>query len=202
MRKRPWYLVAALIAAWVFGAGAISDGCDGISFYRANRTSFVGTVQDRTEAADCDAVAAITERYFGVMDVAKPRVFPLAVASLLLGAAMWGLAAGAMVGRGGARSTLLQVISVHGAVVVLAYVLTPDVRQAMTTAQIELAALQPEPAAAAMRAARQTATKYLSLVPLVATSLHLAGYGLVLLALTRRRAREFFEAGGAARSET
>ena len=33
--KRPWYLVLALIGAWVFGASGFVDGCSTVAFYRA-----------------------------------------------------------------------------------------------------------------------------------------------------------------------
>ena len=32
--KRPWYLVAALVAGWVLGATAMNEGCNTIAFYR------------------------------------------------------------------------------------------------------------------------------------------------------------------------
>jgi hypothetical protein len=200
-RKRPWFLVAAIVGAWIFGAGAMTDGCNNIGFYKADRGEVTRTVQDLAKEADRDAVATIAERYFGAMDAARGRVFPLAAGSLILGAAMWGLAAAAMLGRRGARTALVQVILVHGLVVVLAYVATADVRTAATNADIQLALMQPEPKTAQLREARRLMRDYRHVMPLIATAMHLAGYSLLLLALTRRRTLEYFEAATPTRSE-
>jgi len=200
-RKRPWYLILALVCAWVFGASAMNEGCSTVGFYKTDRSELTSTVQELAKDADRDAVAQITNGYFSVMDGAKNRVFPLGVASLLLGGVMWGFAAGAMAGRAGARSSLLQVICVHATVVVLAFMLTPDVRAAVVDADMKLSSLQPEPHSAPLREARRLLREHRALVPVIGMSLHLFGYGLVLLALTRRRSREFFDAASAARAE-
>jgi hypothetical protein len=185
-KKRPWYLILALVSAWIFGAMAMTGGCDDIGFYQADRSELTRTVQERMHDADREAVAAATDKFFDAMDLAKRRAFPLGVAALLLGAAMWGLAAGAMVGRQGARTALVQVILVHAALVVLGYLILPDVRAAHTEADVRLAMLAPAPTDA-LQDARRIYVAARPKLPLVWMSLHLVGYGLVLVALTRRR---------------
>jgi hypothetical protein len=177
----------------------MSDGCNEVSYFKtADRTELV---QTQAEAfgrdADQTAVVEVMERYFGVVDSAKSRIFPLAVAALLLGAAMWGFAAGAMAGRGGARTALVQIIFVHALVIVLAFAITPDVRAAEATANSQLAALTPMPRAGPVREARRFLIDHSGVIPVLQRSLRLIGYALVLVALTRRRTREFFEAARA-----
>jgi hypothetical protein len=200
-KKRPWYLVAALIAAWIFGMTSMNDGCNEISYYKT--ADHAELVQSQAEAfgRDADQVVQVMERYFTVMDGAKNRVFPLAVGSLLLGAAMWGLAFGAMLARSGARTTLVQVIAVHAALIVVAYTITPDVHAAEAEASSKLAALTPMPRAGPVREARRFIIEHSGVLPVLQRSLRLIGYALVLVALTRRRSREFFEAASAARAE-
>jgi hypothetical protein len=197
-KKRPWYLVLALVFAWIFGASAMTEGCNDISIYKIDRSELVSTWLERARDVDQDAVSKVAARYFEVLDAAKERVFPLGIAWLLLGAAMWGLAAGAMAGRGGARAGLVQVVLVHGALIVLAYTITGDVRRATVDAKMSLAALEPAPTVGEREALR-IASEHRATIPLVMMVLHLVGYGLVLLSLTRPRAREFYEANAAAR---
>jgi hypothetical protein len=198
--KRPWYLVCALVLAWLFGAGAMTDGCENIGYFEADRAELTRAAQDRLKDADPDAVAKVTERFFDAMDSAKSRVFPFAVASLLLGAAMWGLAFGAMAGRGGARAALVQVLAVSAVVRVVEYVATPDIRAAHTAADIGLAALSPADTPA-MKEGRHLYIQHRAKKPTFGLVLHLGLDALLLLALTRRRTREFYEARAAARAE-
>lgn len=198
-RKRPWYLILALICAWVFGASAASEGCATVNLYKSDPSDLA---LEQAKQTDREAVEKITQQYVSVLEAAKTRMFPLAIASLLLGSVMWGLAAGAMAGRNGARSALLQVMAVHALVVVLAYAITPDVRAATVEARVGLLGLVPEPRTSAERDAQKWVRGHLWAVPTAFMALQLAGYGLVLLALTRRRTREFFEAASATRTET
>jgi len=190
-RKRPWYLILALVFAWVFGASAASEGCATVNLYKSDPSELA---LEQAKEVDREAVDKITQRYVSVLEGAKTRMFPLAIASLLLGSVMWGLAAGAMAGRNGARSALLQVMAVHALVLVLAFAITPDVRAATVEARVGLLGLVPEPKTSAERDAQKWVRAHLWAVPAAFTAVQLIGYGLVLLALTRRRTREFFEA--------
>jgi hypothetical protein len=199
-RKRPWYLVAALVGAWILGATAMNKGCAEIAYYKA--TDHAELVQAEAETfgpeADHTAVVQAIERYCGVKDGARSRVFPLAVSAFLLGAAMWSLAAGAMANRDGARSALVQVIAVHALVLVLAFAITPDVRAAEAERISKHAALTaPMPRAGPLRVLQRTVIEHSSVIPVLEQSLRLICYALVLVALTRRRTREFFEAARA-----
>jgi hypothetical protein len=191
--------MAALVGAWILGATAMNDGYVEVSYYRAGDSAELARQQGDavSPSFDREALVQTLERYFIVKDIAKNRAFPLAVATLLLGLAMWLLAAGAMAGRNGARTALLQVILAHTAVIVLTLVITRDVCAAEAEASSRIAALTPVPAQAFQRAGRALYVEYSRYIPLVGRSLRLAAYALVLVALTRRRTREFFEAARA-----
>jgi hypothetical protein len=83
--KRPWYLVAALIAAWVFGAGSWVDGCNAAAFYKGATVDIAAAAQSLTDAQARDEVIALGTQWLDVWAGAKSRALPLGIASLLLG---------------------------------------------------------------------------------------------------------------------
>jgi hypothetical protein len=133
-RKRPWYLMAALVTAWLLGAMGLMSGGSIVAFHRES-ASEVRKSLDRDEERffDPDERALFREKsehFYQVREQAEKREFPLGVATLLLGGAMVALAARSMSGREGARGALVQVTLARAALVVLAYLLTPDIRAA------------------------------------------------------------------------
>ena len=192
-KKRPWYLVVALIGAWVFGASGMTDGCSTIAFYKSDTIDTASAADAISDDADRAAVKAITEHYFAAVDAAKTRVYPLGVAALLLGATMWGFAAGAMAGRPGARKALLQVLCVQTALVAVGYFLTPDVRAAALDAEAKLRALGGPPKDAGLLHVLGMARSALR-NPAVILGLRITSNMLIVVALTRARTRMFFEA--------
>ena len=192
-RKRPWYLVIALIGAWVFGASGMTDGCSTVAFFKSDRIDASAVVASITDDTNRSAAQGITEEYFASVDAAKARVYPLGVAALLLGAVMWACAAGAMAGRPGARKALIQVLCVQAALVAVGYFLTADVRASALAAEAKLHALDPPSKGS------PGLTHALGLLrdglrsPATITGLRLLSNGLIIFALTRARTREFFE---------
>ena len=194
-RKRPWYLVVALVIASVFGATGFVDGWGIITYYRTSDvdlSALVREIDDDHERADAKGAL---DRYVEALDVDKSRMFPLSVAELLLGMTLFALSAGAMAGRKGARSALVQVVGVQAAVVVLMYFLTAHVRLANRDLAMALEVPKlskgndPE-------LVQQTMAVNKKLVPvlevgyLVVRSL-VAGF--VLVALTRKRSLAWYE---------
>jgi hypothetical protein len=125
----------------------------------------------------------------------KTRMFPLAVAELLLGMALFALSAGAMAGRPGARSALVQVVTVQAVVVVLMYFLTSHVRIANRelAMALEIPKLSkgndPQLVEQSIAINRKIAPA-LEVGYLVARSIVA---GLVLVALTRKRSLAYYE---------
>jgi hypothetical protein len=194
--KRPWYLFAALIAGWIYGAQALGNGYETVLWYRGDRPDFTAEADAATDPHAREVILAATEQYVAKMDAARQRQFPIAIASILLGGAMILFAARSMAGREGARSALVQVVGVHAAVVVAGFLLTSQV----TRARFELdqrigeervrrsfGITQP-PEADAMGKA------LVRVWPGFEVFLRTLASGLIIVALTRPRSRAFFEA--------
>ena len=195
--KRPFYLVLALLGAWVFGASGFVDGCAVIGYYKSDRVEAVGAFPEVTGNEGRAKVNAAAEHYADVMNTTRHRIFPIAVAAFLLGTVMVAFAARAMSGRKGGRGGLLQVVSVQTALIVASYFLTTEMRRAETdlhlTVQIEgLREAQPaKPESEEVIAMMQ---RFVRVAPPVFLSVQVLLRLLILLALTRPRTREFFAA--------
>jgi hypothetical protein len=171
--RRPWYLVAALIGGWLFGAQGLVNGCSYISYYKDDRVQEIAS-----EDSDHPSEERIRlEPFFHALDDTRSRVFPLSVAMLVLGGAMVMFAARAMGGRAQARRALVQVACVQALVCILFYVMTPEVRAAEGET---------------WRAAGYGAL-FRRYTPPTLLALRTLASALMVLALTRPRARAFFD---------
>jgi hypothetical protein len=124
----------ALITAWLLGATALMSGGSVVAFHREDPSELRQSL-DREEERFVDAndralFRERSEHFNEVREQARDRDFPLGVATLLLGGAMVAMAARSMAGREGARGALVQVALVRAALVVLTFLLLPDVRAA------------------------------------------------------------------------
>jgi len=193
--RRPWYLVLALLICSGLGACGSTSGWGTIEIFRG--APFDNRARDFTREDDSKAVAAAGDRMLAAMEEERPKAFPLAAGDLVLGIAMFVLAAAAMTGRGGARRALVQIMLAQTALVVATFVLTPLSRHT----QVDWAVAQE---AAKLVESGQTQDQVDRAIPairvlygaiaiafLVVRSVVAA---LVVVALTRRRAREFYEA--------
>jgi len=207
--KRPWYLVAALIAGWMIGASAMSDGCNIVMFYRGDAVDVERPAQEITDVEARKQVIDLGARVIAARDAARNRLLPLGIASLLLGAAMVMFSARALSGRAGARGALVQVTVARAALVVASYFITSDVRAVeLEHFRATAMALQRETARAKHiedkdtleKAERIMALMWKAALPtqLVLSSLVSA---LIVVGLTRRKSREFFEAAAGPLSE-
>ncbi len=187
----------ALIGSWIFGASGFIDGCSTLAFYKTptvDAADYVAGVKNDAERVEATAAA---ERYITAMHTAKERVFPLGIAALLLGGAMVVFSARAMSGRSGARSGLLQVVTVQTALVIATHFLTPDVRASRADLEGAVVSAQLRESGQEQKVIEQslalypTIVRFRSAVWLVFRS---TAALLILLSLTRPRARLFFEA--------
>jgi hypothetical protein len=191
--RRPWYLVGALLFSWIFGAAAFVDGCNNIMLLRQGNLDLAdkfGSVADEGVRA---AQIAATEQYFDVWFAAHNRLFPLNVASFLLGAALVWAAARAMAGRAAARGPVMQIALAQAALAIVTYILTPDVR----AAQIALALSQVRDSGGDADAIAWVTRNYPKIARVLMTGFLVARslFALaIVFCLTRVRSREFFEA--------
>ena len=201
--KRPRYLLVALIAALVFGAGCWTEGCGRLAFYRGEQDQaqqLNATIKSDVDRARAEA---LYQRFTAVADSARGRAIPMAAATFVLGAALLALAARGLAGKANTRSSLVQVVVAQAAVVALSYFVTRDVRNAELDWEIERTLIhqretlppdQYEQVVPMMQSMRAVGVPGWLIVRTLASA-------LIVFALTRQRSREFFEAAGNAVSE-
>jgi len=202
-RKRPFYLVLALLGALALGASGACSGWATVILYREplDPTLAGEGVQDE---ADRLAVVARFEAYLHALDAARPRGWPLGIAALILGSAIVVFATRALGGAAGARAALVQLVVAQAGTNALAYALLPDVLDAeLHLREATQAAKYHERYPDRTRpddVTRATAGMLRAMNPL-GLALGSLGSALVVIALTRRRSREFFDGSGEAVQE-
>jgi hypothetical protein len=190
---RPWYLVLALLICSGLGAFGATSGWETIEIYRGASVDFthgLGREEDRA------SVQAGGDRMLEAMDAERSRMFPLAAAELVLGVSMFVFAAAAMMGRGGARRILVQLTIAQTALAISTFFLAPRTRWALLelkVAQVEAAQLEggtrPEVVEQQMPILRAF-SRGMSVAQLAVQ----AGItALIVVALTRQRARAFYD---------
>jgi hypothetical protein len=193
LTKRPWYLTAALVASWIYGARALSEGYQDLAFYRGERPDVHAMADELPSAQARDDASKAGDRWLALKDGEKQREMPIGAASLLLGAAMVIFAARSMAGREGSRSALVQIVVVHAGLVVAASLLTRNVMVAQGDFLMKLGeGNMPRVDAETMAATREILPYFeRALVP-ISAAMDAALSALIVLALTRPRARAFF----------
>lgn len=132
-QSRPRYMTIALFLSSLTGALSALNGYNGIQFYSGEHIDASAVTQAlKDDVLKDDAVraraTAIIEEFIRTKDAARSRIFPLHIASFLLGITMVVLTLRTMGGRSGARTALVQVVTVRTAVRVAGYFLTADTR--------------------------------------------------------------------------
>ncbi len=186
-RKRPWYLVLSLLAALAFGANAARRGwLVMLAYHVPIESSLMG--KDIADEGDRAALVARVDAYVRVLDEAKPRAWPVGVASLLLGGATLFFAMRAMSGSRSARTALLQLVIAQAALSATSHWLLRDVDEAeVRLIEAQAAAKHENVPIEMLRGAYS-----------VVLASQLLGSALIVVALTRRRSRDFFDASASA----
>ena len=131
-RKRPWYLVLALLGALALGMTGACNGWAAWTLYREPvDVTLVGQgISD--PARPLPRSSRGSKPTSAALDAAKPRGWPVAVATLLLGGAMVLFSMRALGGSGGARAALVQIVVAQAGVNAASYWLLRDVMDADT----------------------------------------------------------------------
>jgi hypothetical protein len=183
-RKRPLYLFLALLGALAIGTTAARAGWETIMLYHEPiDVSLVA--RGAGDGVDRAAIESAALAYVHALDAAKARGWPLAVATLLLGAALIIFSMRALGGSAGARAALVQLVAAQAGVSIVGFWLLRDVLAAEVGASV----------------ASGTPLSWARVFGPVRLVLSLLSSTLVVVALTRRRSREFFEASAAALEE-
>jgi hypothetical protein len=198
-RKRPWYLVLALLAAIAFGANGARRGWATVMLYH-EPIDPSSAVQGIADEADRAAVVARVDAYLHALDAAKSRGWPLGVATLLLGMATLFMAMRTFGGSRGARVVLVQLVVAQAGLNAandwfMRDVLDADRRVFEATLAASIHEQVPEkPRADEMM---RTTGATLRVATPILLALQMLGSAMVVVALTRRRSRDFFEGAAA-----
>ncbi len=201
--ERPRYLLVALIAALVFGAGCWAEGCGRLAFYRGERAHYAAQNQSIPNDADRAQAEQLYQQYVDTADATRGRGVPLAAATFVLGAALLALGARGLAGKSNTRSALMQVVAAQAIVVAATYFSTRDMRRAEDDWQYQAALFQrrdkiPPDQYADVATTLNTLKRW---APPGWLALRSLASALVILALSRPRSREFFEAAARPVSE-
>lgn len=196
-RKRPWYLVLALLGALALGSMGACRGWYTMALYREQVDMSVagdGIADD----ADRAAVVARARAFLQTLDAEKARGWPLAVATLILGGAVFTFAIRTIGGSVGSRGMLIQLVLAQAATNALGFLLLRDVFDAdlRYVEAWEAAKIRANPPEGTRPEER---IRWLSSVapamPTVELGLYTVASALIVVALTRRRSRDLLDAG-------
>ena len=200
--KRPPWLLAALVVGLVFGASSWNEGCSRIELYRGTQAmdaAVDSAVQDEQARA---SIQQMYDRFGAIADESRNVVLPFAVGTFVLGAALLALSARGIAGRTNTRTALLQVVAVQAIIAAASFAATRRFREA----ELQWNTTQAIAVQKTMSLPEDTFRQRAAIIegsrrfgPPIGIALRMLGSGLVLLALTRRRSRAFFEAAGAPR---
>lgn len=195
-RKRPFYVVLALLGALALGTTAARSGWATVAMYREPIDSSLAG-RGFSDEADRAALVARFEAYLHAVDAARPRGWPIGVGMLVLGSAILLFSMRALGGSKGSRAALVQLVVAQAALNAASYWLMGDVleaelrwHEATQAAEIHETYPQREHVDEILR----MSARVLRVIPRIELAVGTLVSALVVLALTRRRAREFFDA--------
>jgi hypothetical protein len=192
-RKRPWYLVLAVVGAMGMGTMGACVGQEGIEIYQVPNDPTALT-QVFTDATDRAAVVAQFEVLLHAVDAAKSRGWPLSVLVMLLGIAVFIAAFRTLRGSRGARTALVQLIIAQAAANAAGYWLMRDAVSAYIQFRqtVGLAVLHMRPDRTREEDAAMRSDALVRGFP-ASIAFGTMASALIVVGLTRRRSLEYFE---------
>ena len=188
--KRPLYLVFALLGALLLGTVGLRDGWGKIALYR-EAVDLSSQGDGISSEADRQLVVGRAREYVEKLDAAKRTGWPLGVATLVLGGAVFFFAMRTLSGGSGARAVLVQLVVAQAATNVASAWLLRDVSSAeLRYAEATyLASLRDGDRSAAADVVRRLGPLLESIPPALGTLCS----ALVVIGLTRPRSRELLD---------
>ena len=192
--KRPWYLLVAIVVAWLYGVGGCTEGSAIIGSYWSPSPDVTDIAARAKTEEESARVRDAATRCFVATDQAKNRVFPLGVASFLLGAATVMFAARSMAARKGARPLLVQLVLAQALFVGARDYMTRDLNGACFDFKVSIAKLDFESKSHDTSMFDRVSPDMMRTGMWVGFALRSLVAGLVILSLTRPRTKEWYEA--------
>lgn len=191
--RRPWYLLVAIVVAWLFGVGGCTEGTQIIGGYWSPAPDPTELAADAPTEQERAHLKEAGTRCLVATDNAKGRIFPLGVASFLLGAAIVVFAARAMAGRKSARALLVQLVLVQALFVGVAEFATRDVKRECAEVTLARMRMNLDPAQKE-KVLDRIPPEMLTMGLIVGFALRTTVAALVVLSLTRSRTLAWFDA--------
>lgn len=197
-KKRPWYLVIALVLCTSFGACGWFDGYQSVLFYRDTQIDTPNFVEQLPETAAKARAREASAALFQERDAARRVGFPLAVGTFVVGAAVLLFTARAFANRGTSKKLLLQFLIVQLALIVgshfaLAKVATRQAHMSFALQQAHtLGQAKTDLERTQVDDTYTTLRRILPTIQWSSLALRVSMTLFVIVALTRRRTREFY----------
>ncbi len=202
-RKRPWYLVLALLGALALGTTGACNGWGKVMLYRESvDVSVLG--EGITDPGDRAAFQSRMDAYLHAVDAAKSRGWPIAVGMLLLGGAMVLFSMRAMGGSGSARAALVQLVVAQAGLNAASFWLLRDALEAEVRVGVarQMATIHESESDRGRAEEKVRAMGWAAgIVNPLSLAMSTLGSAFVVVALTRRRSRDFFDGAAAALEE-
>jgi len=194
--KRPFALTSALLLCLFFGFWGANDGCQTLAFYRGGS---LDAPMEHLAVADAEQRANIVAAYANLAvetEAARPKAFPLAAAAVVLGIAIVFFSLRAFARSASARSMLWQLAIAQTALVVGAHFALPRLWAAnmSTIAAIQRAKQAEVGRTEEERKGTEQFMRIMPALPAAGTAVRSILGVLVVLVLTRRSTREYFDA--------
>src|SRR5262249_47044005 len=139
---------------------------------------------------------ALFRRFIEMADAARDRAIPLHAATFVLGAALLALAARGLAGKSNTRSALIQVVTAQAIIVVASHFALRDVHEAEFDWHLERAVIREREVVSPERMAEAAPARRIlhRWGPQGWLVFRTVASALIVVALTRQRARDFFDA--------
>lgn len=195
-RKRPRFLTVALAGALLLGAECWTSGYNQLAFYHRDVDPAAELHAGVHDASERSRLEGMYLHFSALSDGASKRAIPVAAATFVLGAALLAFGVRGFAGRRGARATLVQILTVQTAVIVGGHYLLRDVQAAMLDWSVEhtLVLRRQELPPDQLEVAVKTIHVVRDYGAGGWLAFRTAVSALVILALTRPRARAFLDA--------
>ena len=192
--RRPTYLVAALVVAWILGVGGIMGGCETLRYYRGPDTTAVEAHKPTEEGMAryfAEQWRATREAQVKALDEYRDRMIPLAVANVVLSSLLVVACARALASKFNAHNLALQAVAATILYTIVDCFVSDPMRHAMITAAAAIPAPSaPQPADPAEITATISAVSWAGRMVF---AVKVGVLGLVAYALTRPNVVAFFQ---------